>query len=196
MNELTLSATRLTNSHSSAFPGSRIKWLLNWSVTQVRHYYIYNRLTKLRNYAGGVDSSGYLLCCTIDSEFAHSFARQVCECWKALARDSEVGSSIVNHLLEMFENQEASKVQPNPKQHKATINVAASEVLAVSAPSHNVVPFFTRKHRDWGNAWSKTILRTEHWADADEAFEQRFSLQCQLRHFSIAKALSNPYCAY
>lgn len=58
------------------------------------------------------------------------FDEQVCDCWKALARDAETGSNIVSHLLEMFDSQEAVQEHPDPRNQKATITAASPEVLA------------------------------------------------------------------
>ncbi|KAM7283090.1 maestro heat-like repeat-containing protein family member 1 isoform X4 [Ixodes scapularis] len=58
------------------------------------------------------------------------FDEQVCDCWKALAKDPETGSNIVSHLLEMFDSREAVQEHPDPRNQKATIKVASPEVLA------------------------------------------------------------------
>lgn len=62
--------------------------------------------------------------------YALPYDKQVCECWSALAKDASMGASIVNHLLEMLDNQGATELQPDPKSQRGTIRVAVREVLA------------------------------------------------------------------
>lgn len=58
------------------------------------------------------------------------YDKHVCECWSALAKDPAMGASIVNHLLEMLDNQGSTEYQPDPKGQRGTIRVAVRDVLA------------------------------------------------------------------